>query len=39
MYSMNNILEEIAKNDKKVFKNFFDEHYLELVHYLKSASD
>ncbi|WP_445732645.1 RNA polymerase sigma factor [Mariniflexile sp.] len=30
---MNNILEEIAKNDKKVFKNFFDEHYLELVHY------
>lgn len=30
---MNIILEEIAKQNKKVFKNFFDRHYKELVHY------
>lgn len=30
---MNLIIEEIAKQNKKVFKNFFDRHYGELVHY------
>tara|TARA_R110002049_G_scaffold55382_6_gene153693 strand:+ start:121 stop:678 length:558 start_codon:yes stop_codon:yes gene_type:complete len=30
---MNIILEEIAKQNRKVFKNFFDKHYEELVLY------
>ncbi|MDO6739019.1 RNA polymerase sigma-70 factor [Wenyingzhuangia sp. 2_MG-2023] len=30
---MNLILEEISKKNKKVFKNFFDKHYEELVVY------